>query len=245
MQQKNSGFQFKQFFVQHDRCAMKVGTDSILLGAWADVEGAKRILDLGTGSGLLALMLAQRSAPDCQIVGVELDPAAAQQAAENFTASPWTNRLQSVQQNALDFCQQSTPKFDLIVSNPPYFAQGVDCRDAQREQARYAQQSHLAWLQAAAQCLNDEGKISFVLPFEAANKLLAQLTQKTFLFCPALFCTDFCQIITKQGKSPQRSLLTFSPQAKPLTESQLIIYDSNNQYSADFKQLTKAFYLNF
>ena len=234
MRAKNNGFQFKQFFVQHDQCAMKVGTDGVLLGAWADVDQARRILDLGTGSGLISLMLAQRTEENCQIVGVELDPAAAQQASQNFAASPWAGRLQLVQQDALTFCQQTEQKFDLIVSNPPYFAQGVDCRDAQREQARYMQQSHCAWLEAATQCLTEKGKISFVLPVEAAKTL-----QKN----TALFCAQACTVRTKQAKPPQRMLLTWQRQPCVTQQTELLVYDAQNQYSADFIALTKAFYL--
>lgn len=90
---RNNGFTFKQFHIDHDRCAMKVGTDGILLGAWAPVDSARRVLDIGTGSGLIALMLAQRSTNDCHIDGVELDKDAAMQAHENVTASPWRERV--------------------------------------------------------------------------------------------------------------------------------------------------------
>ena len=100
---------------------MKVGTDGILLGAWADVSDCQRILDMGTGSGLVALMLAQRSHEHCQIEAVELDPLAAQQAQENFGASPWHNRLHLTHQDVQTYCQQTAHQFDLIVANPPYF----------------------------------------------------------------------------------------------------------------------------
>ena len=101
---RSAGFRFKQFHVNHDRCAMKVGTDGVLLGAWADVNSAQQILDLGTGSGLIALMLAQRSAAESQIHAVELDPAAAQQAQENVAASPWAEKVRVYQQDIFTFC---------------------------------------------------------------------------------------------------------------------------------------------
>ena len=116
---------------------MKVGTDGILLGAWADVSDCQYILDMGTGTGLIALMLAQ---------AVELDPLATQQAQENFQASPWHNRLYLTHQDVQTYCQQTAHQFDLIVANPPYFAQGVECRNNERALARYVQQSHLDWL---------------------------------------------------------------------------------------------------
>ena len=123
-----SSFTFKQFHINQQHCAMKVGTDGILLGAWADVSDCQYILDMGTGTGLVALMLAQRSHEHCQIEAVELDLLAAQQAQENFKASPWNNRLHLTHQDVQTYCQQTAHQFDLIVANPPYFAQGVECR---------------------------------------------------------------------------------------------------------------------
>lgn len=128
------GFTFKQFHINHNRCAMKVGTDGILLGAWANIDGARRILDIGTGSGLVALMLAQRSSADVNIMGLELDEAAAAQAADNVQASPWPQKV-AIQQGALQ--QYIAPEFDLIVSNPPYYSHGQDFADAARAQARH------------------------------------------------------------------------------------------------------------
>ena len=232
----NTGFRFKQFQVNHDRCAMKVGTDGILLGAWADVTQAKQILDLGSGSGLIALMLAQHSSAESRICAVEIDPAAAQQARENALASPWKEKIQVYQQDIDNFCTQTAQRFDLIVANPPYFEAGIACRDDERNTARYFTQSHLHWLQTAQHCLALNGKISFVLPFAAGETLL-----KT----TALYCVARCDVMTKASKAPQRVLLTFAMQPQPLKHSELIIYDVQNQYHADFIALTQDFYLNF
>ncbi|HDR1020886.1 TPA: tRNA1(Val) (adenine(37)-N6)-methyltransferase [Pasteurella multocida] len=237
MSAKQNGFTFKQFHINHDRCAMKVGTDGILLGAWADISQAKHILDLGTGTGLIALMLAQRSAGDCQISAVELDQAAFLQAQENIQQSNWANKIHLYSQNIADFCTNTVDKFDLIVANPPYFPQGVDCGTEQRNLARYTENlTHLDWLNLAAQCVSAQGKISFVLPFEAGEILLKHT---------ALSCVERCEVITKIGKAPQRLLLTFALQNVPLKQSQLIIYDENNQYHSDFVALTRDFYLKF
>ncbi len=168
---------------------MKVGTDGILLGAWADVSDCQYILDMGTGTGLVALMLAQRSHEHCQIEAVELDPLATQQAQENFQASPWHNRL--------------------------YL-------------------THLDWLNWAASCLSEKGKISFVLPYEAG---------KTLINSTALCCIKQTDVITKTGKDPQRILLTFSREHLPQVKDSLVIYNENNQYTEEFIALTKAFYL--
>lgn len=237
MSAKQNGFTFKQFHIHHDRCAMKVGTDGILLGAWADISQAKRILDLGTGTGLIALMLAQRSAEDCQISAVELDQVAFLQAQENIQQSKWANKIHLYSQNIADFCTNTMDKFDLIVANPPYFPQGIDCSSKQRNLARYTENlTHLDWLDLASQCVSAQGKISFVLPFEAGETLLKHT---------ALPCVKRCEVITKIGKDPQRLLLTFALQTAPLEQSQLIIYDENNQYHSDFVALTRDFYLKF
>ena len=179
-------------------------------------------------------MLAQRSAEESQIYAVELDPAAAQQAQENVAASPWAEKVHVYQQDVFTFCQQTPVKFDLIVANPPYFESGIACRDTQRNTARYVIQSHVAWLEVAYSCLTPQGKISFVLPFEAAETLLKST---------ALSCITRCDVVTKAGKTPQRVLLTFSTQAQQTTYQQLTIYDAQNQYHADFIALTKDFYL--
>ena len=190
-----SSFTFKQFHINQQHCAMKVGTDGILLGAWADVSDCQRILDMGTGTGLVALMLAQ----DVQT-----------------------------------YCQQTAYQFDLIVANPPYFSQGVECKNDERALARYVQQSHLDWLNWATSCLSEKGKISFVLPYEAG---------KTLINSTALYCIKQTDAITKIGKAPQRMLLTFSREHLPQVKDSLVIYDENNQYSEAFIALTKAFYL--
>lgn len=229
-----SSFTFKQFHINQQHCAMKVGTDGILLGAWVDVSDYQRILDMGTGTGLVALMLAQRSQGHCQIEAVELDPLAAQQAQENFQASPWHNRLHLTRQDVQTYCQQTAHQFDLIVANPPYFAQGVECKNDERALARYVQQSHLDWLNWAANCLSEKGKISFVLPYEAA---------KTLINSTALYYIKQTEVITKIGKAPQRMLLTFSRENSPQVKDSLVIYNENNQYTEEFIALTKAFYL--
>lgn len=215
---------------------MKVGTDGILLGAWAEVSDCQCILDMGSGTGLLALMLAQRSAPTSQIYAVELDEFAAQQAKENIQASPWKDHISVVQDDVQHFLQNTNQTFDLIVANPPYFEQGVECKNEERELARYTQQSHLDWLTWAAACLSEKGKISFVLPYDAAKTLEKQT---------ALFCIKQTEIITKIGKAPQRMLITFAKQPQVLVQNQLVIYDEKNQYTEEFVALTKDFYLKF
>lgn len=228
-----NGFQFKQFFVAHDKCAMKVNTDGIILGAIADAN-ATPILDLGTGTGLVALMLAQRN-PQAQITALELEPNAYQQAVENVQRSAWANRI-SIQQGdvlSVDF----PAKFELIVSNPPYFTDSLQARNAERDLARAATQSHLDWLLQAKNWLTPQGKITFILPAEAAEKLQQQSQTS------GLFCTEICKIITKSGQAPKRWVITFGLTPRALSETHLVVYDEQNQYTAEFVALTKDFYL--
>lgn len=237
MTTKNNGFTFKQFHVSHQACAMKVGTDGILLGAWANIDGAKNILDLGTGTGLIALMLAQRTLPTCKISAVEIDQDAIKQAQENIKISPWYDRIHLYHADIVEFTQHPPYLFDYIVANPPYFTPAQDCKTMQRNIARYTlNYDHYDWLNAATQCLNETGKIHFILPYEAGKNLQKQT---------ALCCIEECEVITKVGKAPQRLLLTFSPKIQPIKHSQIIIYDENNQYHQDFIRLTQEFYLKF
>lgn len=137
---------------------MKVGTDGILLGARAPVAGVKRILDIGTGSGLLALMLAQRTDNSVLIDAVELDVDAAQQAEENIAQSPWGQRIRIHTEDAQRWIPRQTVRFDLIISNPPYYEQGVECGTPQREQARYTTTlDHAALITLAADSITEEG----------------------------------------------------------------------------------------
>lgn len=131
----NPYFKFKQFTVYHDRCAMKVGTDGVLLGAWAQVDNARRILDVGTGTGLIALMTAQRS--QAHIMGIDIDEKAVGQAEENVKASPWKERISICRKDVMQMCREVDGTFDAIVSNPPYFVENVHCPDARRNVARH------------------------------------------------------------------------------------------------------------
>lgn len=232
-----NGFTFKQFHINHDRCAMKVGTDGILLGAWAELSGARCVLDLGTGSGLIALMSAQRTDEGTEIHAVEQDSVAAQQAQENFDASPWAHRLHLHCADIADFAQRCSRKFDNIVANPPYFTPGTDCRDHERHRARYTVAlSHEKWLQIASSLLMEHGSIHFILPTEQG---------KTLKNSTALYCVRQCDVITRQGKTPQRVLLSFMKRRKETEYSKLTIYNEKNQYTLEFIQLTREFYLKF
>ncbi|MCK3654975.1 tRNA (adenine-N(6)-)-methyltransferase [Pasteurellaceae bacterium Macca] len=242
----SKGFQFKQFFIAHDHCAMKVNTDGILLGSLAPIAHLSprgKILDLGTGTGLVAMMLAQRQ-PKTTLFAVELEPNAYAQAVENIHNSPWQERIHLLQGDVL---QLNFPKeFDLIVANPPYFEQSLRSRNPQRDLARSTEiNGHLAWLQQSAKWLAPQGIISFILPTEMAEKLIKQAPTS------GLFCQEICYIHAKANHPPKRAVVNFrrysqpsNPQSLPEV-THLTIYDEQNQYTAEFKALTQAFYLNF
>ena len=230
---KSAPFQFKQFSVAHDKCAMKVNTDGILLGAIADISNVQRILDMGTGSGLVALMLAQRTEDRCQITALELEENAYQQAVENVKNSAWSARINVVHGDVMNAV--FSEKFDLIVSNPPYFSQSLATRNPQRDLARTVVKSHLDWLNQAKEWLNETGKITFILPVDAGEKLI----QET-----ALHCVSRWLISPKVNSLPKRMIVAFSPTFAPCQEEHLTIYQQDQQYSEAFKHFTREFYLN-
>lgn len=230
----NVGFRFKQFFVSHDRCAMKVGTDGVLLGAWSRVQQVDSVLDIGTGSGLVALMLAQRSS--AHITALEIDENAAAQAAENVLNSPWSNRISVC---ACDFLSyHSTARFDLIVSNPPYFEHSLPSPDLHRTNARHTQcLNYESLLQHSARLLSPEGRICLILPFDkfALVEALAIRNQ--------LFLTRTCIVRPTPDREPKRLLVEFSTVEIPLQVEELVIELTRHRYSDEYIALTKDFYL--
>lgn len=232
---RNSGFTFKQFHVEHDRCAMKVGTDGILLGAWAPLGKARRILDIGTGSGLIALMLAQRSHADCRIDAVELDKHAAQQARENVAASPWPLRVTIIESAIQGY--QADP-YDLIVTNPPYFVAGQSFRDPARAIARHtgALDSH-ALLAACNRLLAPDGQVALVVPTAMADEILCISADFD------LHAVCYTAVITRAGKEANRVLLLLGRGLNRCDRGEIVIHSAERTYSDRYIQLTSPFYL--
>lgn len=230
-------FRFKQFTIRQDRCAMKVGTDGVLLGAWADVDGKKQLLDVGTGTGLIALMIAQRN-PDAKIWGVDVDDAAVEQARENRDESPWTDRIAILN---CDFCYPFVLEgyqFDAIVSNPPFYKAQVYAPDSQRDMARSSEALPLdVLMRNAASMLAANGSLSLILPFADVNDAVGEAAVNR------LYLKRRCDVVTTAGKPPKRSLLEFSGIMEPTNVSSITIYDENHQYTDEFRWLTEPFYL--
>ena len=244
----NTGFQFKQFFVKHDKCAMKVGTDGVLLGAWTPtgeckMQNAKcQILDVGTGSGLIALMLAQRC-PEAQIDAIDIDPDAVAQARENFASSPWSSRLH-VSQCALQEWSNNIkqPTYDLIVSNPPYFTASLKNPDAARSAARHNDTLPFSVLIAeSAKLLAPDGTLSLIVPTEAEPELQALAEAQ------GLQCTHRCYVHPKPNRPAKRVLIAWQrPLASAMyggSTDHLTLEDTHGARSLAYQHLTRDFYL--
>lgn len=231
----NSAFKFKQFTIYHDKCAMKVGTDGVLLGAWAPVDNAKRILDVGTGTGLIAIQLAQRNR-QTGITAIEIDTAAAEQAMENVRCCPWADRIEVICTDFRNY--QSEEKFDLIVSNPPYFVDALKCPDEQRRMARHTGGLNYDLLfRHSAHLLSIDGKISIVIPSEVEEAVIDAA------WIHGLYPAQRTRVFTKPGKPCRRILLTFSPEDKKCIEDNLCIEVEHNEYTPEYIALTRDFYL--
>lgn len=237
-QLRGNGFTFKRFFIAHDRCAMKVGTDSILLGAWAPVAQATRILDIGTGSGLLALMLAQRSAETVAIDAVELDSDAALQATENAARSPWAQRVHIHQADITEWAARQEQRYSLIVSNPPYFTPGPACATSARDNARATHTlNHESLLHCAEMLIGEEGFFCLVLPEEEGKRFTSMALARGWHL---RFRNDVAENSTRL---PHRVLLGFSPAAGEVLEERMVIRGPDGRYSPAFCSLTQDFYL--
>lgn len=230
-------FQFKQFTVWHDKCAMKVGTDGVLLGAWTLVESSARILDIGTGTGLVALMLAQRCS--ASVIALEIDGKAAQQAAENITRSPWGSRIEVVCQDFRLYSNKNNSlKYDTIVSNPPYFTDSLKCPDSQRNTARHNDNlSYEELLKGVSNLLSPNGTFTVVIPMDASDSF------KDIASSQGLYPSRQLLVITKPGAPPKRTLISFTFIKQDCKEEKLLTEVSRHRYSDEYIKLTREFYL--
>lgn len=236
----SEGFRFKQFFVKHDKCAMKVGTDGVLLGAWTPSRSATSILDIGTGSGLIALMLAQRCT-EAQIEAIDIDADAVAQARENFAASPWAERLHAVQCALQEWQTANGKLYDCIVSNPPYFENSLKNPDAARCAARHTDTLPFSELIAvSAKLLAPEGTLAVIVPAEAEQELQALARQH------GLQCTQRCYVHPKPERPAKRVLIAWQQAIREIREirtEHLTLEDEQVGRSIDYQHLTRDFYL--
>ena len=233
---KITPFKFKQFTIHHDRCSMKVGTDAVLLGAWVNVLNAKNILEVGTGSGVISLMLAQRTLPDAKIDAIEIDDDDARQAQENIARSLWREKIKVHHQRLQTFISPNA--FDLILSNPPYFINSQLPPSSKRSQARHTGSlSYSELINSAAKLLNTSGRLAVVLPFEEGKQFQIVAKENNFHVARQL------AFFSRQGKPQERWLFEFSFTPQVLITESLILHGNGETWSTDYKRLTKDFYL--
>lgn len=240
----NPYFQFKQFTVFHDRCAMKVGTDAVLLGAWVQLRSAGHILDVGAGSGVLSLMLAQRT-QDTYIDAVELDEAASRQASDNVLRSLWSERIRVHHSAIQDFTPATQSGYDLIVSNPPFFEDSTKNPEESKRTARHTDTlSQEELLRVCTQWMTQQGSLAVIYPYAESEQFAEKAEQY------GLTCTRKLSVRGRPEK-PIRRVLTqwswksFTFQSSPEEEEWSIELDERHDYSAEYIALTKDFYLKF
>jgi len=232
----NTYFRFKQFTIQQDRTAMKVGTDGVLLGSWACVNNPGKILDIGTGTGLTAIMMAQRS--DAQIFAIEPEENAFSQALDNTNHCPWPDRIHIEKLTLQKYALQCQQQFDLIISNPPYFSDSLTPLDQARTQARHTNTlSFLDLLDGTIKLLYRNGRLCLILPYTEGLSFINMAEHKGF------FCNKKTFVKTKPHKKPKRMLMEFSfYKTIPLANNLILEKEKRHQFTRDYIDLTKAFY---
>ncbi len=235
-------FQFKQFNIKQERTAMKVGTDGVLLGAWVPlINNPYNILDIGAGTGLISLMLAQRSTAE-QIDAIEIDEEAYEECVENFEASPWGDRVFCYHADLEEYTDElfeEQEEYDLIVSNPPFYSENYSSGNPQRDQARFQEALPFDQLIECSQALlSQNGIFAVIIPFKEEESFI-QLAQSV-----GLFPLKITRVKGNPNTEVKRSLLAFTRiQQNPLI-NELVIEIERHNYTPEYIELTKDFYLN-
>lgn len=237
---RNNYFQFKQFRIEQHRSAMKVGMDGVLIGAWADVSNALNILDVGAGTGLVALMMAQRRSL-AAVTAIEIDSEAFDECLLNVEQSPWADRIKVKLSAFQEFAKNSNQQYDLIISNPPYFTNSLKAPDSSRSQARHSDSLSLEELIAGiARLLSPQGKAALILPAEnfSALEKIVRLND--------LFLSRICQVKPNPQKPVFRVMAEITPSACICKAEELLIeYETHFDYTPEYRALTRDFYLKF
>ena len=234
-----STFKFKQFSIEQDRCAMKVGTDGVLLGAWTPIEkNTFSILDIGTGTGIVALMLAQRSNAE-QIDALEIDEDAYEQAVDNFENSPWSDRLFCFHAGLDEFVEEPEQQYDIIVSNPPFYSEDFKTESSQRDLARFQDAMPFEDLiEAADLLLSENGVFAVIIPYKEEERFIGLCAEVE------LFPVKITRVKGKHTTPIIRSLLAFKRFELPVLKAdELVIEINRHEYTNDYVELVKDFYL--
>jgi tRNA1Val (adenine37-N6)-methyltransferase len=241
-------FVFKQFKIHQDRCAMKVGTDGVLLGAWADVQDVQSILDIGTGTGVIAIMLAQKTqnasgnTEGATIHAVEIDDLAVNQARDNMAGSPFAQRLTVFHDSIQDFAKKQTEKYDLVVSNPPFFTGGTLSSNGDKTNVRHTVKlPHGDLMNATRELMHKNGRFCVILPLIEGLRFIE--ISRTYGF----YLTRRTDVRPKQDKGIERLLLQFELSNRTFSHDELIIQNSRDErdYTEGYRDLTKDFYTIF
>jgi tRNA1Val (adenine37-N6)-methyltransferase len=236
----NDTFEFKKFKIKQDRCAMRVSTDAVLLGAWVSPNGSKRILDIGTGSGVIAMMLAQKS--KAEITAIDIDKESTEQAKSNVDESIFKDQIRVVHSSFQDMAKNDQTKFNLIVTNPPYFIDSLKNPNDIKASARHTHSLSFEDLIAGVKKMLDEkGKLCLILPTKEAQ-LFRELAESK-----GLYLSKLLRIRTRREKdSEKRHLMQFEFKESEFSESTLVIEaDSHRNYTDEYKELTKDYYIHF
>lgn len=236
----NDTFDFKKFSIKQDKCAMKVGTDAVLLGAWIIPNGSKNILDIGTGTGVISLMLAQKSSAN--ILAVEIDKQSTEQAKLNVSQSNYFSQIQVENVSIQDLAQKSEKKFDLIVTNPPYFIDSYKSIESNRTIARHSDSLPFEELiDSVIKLLDVKGKFCLILPKNEAGIFRKMAEIK------GLYLSKLLRIRTKPDKeSEKRHLMQFEFKETEFSESTLVLEENESRnYTQAYKEFTRDYYLNF
>jgi len=232
-------FHFKQFSISDEQSAMKVGTDAVLLGAWTDVSETNNILDFGTGSGIIAIMIAQRA--KANIDAIDIDKGSIVDAQNNFSNCPWKNRLTGIHSSLQEYVKNNSKKYDLIVSNPPFFSNSLKSLIYARSLSKHDEKlTHKELLTGVKKLLSCTGRLCVILPVSEADNF------KELALLENLHCSKELQIIPKLNKKPNRIIMEFT-YVKPqiISETNLCIRNLDNSYTKEYIDLTREFYLNF
>jgi tRNA1Val (adenine37-N6)-methyltransferase len=234
---RNNCFEFKKFKIHQEKSAMKVNTDGVLLGAWTNLEGAETVLDVGAGTGLISLMIAQRS--DAKITGIEIEKNAADEAGQNVQNSNWSNRISIQHISFQDFVSVAQNTFDVIVSNPPFFSNGVKNTNPHLSMARHNHLLPFADIIAGAKkLLGENGILALILPSDSAKEFIEKARKES------LFLNRLTEVKPFPDREPNRFLMEFGKEVLVLHKTLMSVFDdSRTCYSEEFKKLARDFYL--